>query len=129
MLWKYTLLWLGLPILGIINGTIRNLFYKNALGELLAHQVSTVSLLVLIGIYTWIFNLLWKLKSSSQALAIGLIWLFLTITFEFLFGHFVIGHPWTTLLNDYNILKGRIWLLVLIWTALAPFTIYKLQST
>jgi len=128
MVLKYTLLWLGLPILGIINGVIRNLFYKDVLGELLAHQVSTVSLLVLLSIYTWLFSFLWRLHSSTQALIIGLIWVSLTIAFEFLFGHFVTGHSWATLLHDYNILEGRIWLLIPIWTALAPFTIFKLQS-
>ena len=128
MLWKYTLLWFGLPILGIINGVIRNFFYKDALGELLAHQVSTVCLLALIGIYTWLFNSLWRLQSARQALIVGLIWVTLTVAFEFLFGHFVTKHPWTVLLHDYNILEGRIWLLVPVWTALAPFTIYRLQS-
>jgi hypothetical protein len=127
MLWKYTLLWLGMPILAIINGTIRNLFYKDALGELFAHQLSTASLMVLIGAYTWLFGFLWRIQSTNQALIIGLIWVSLTIAFEFLFGHYIIGHPWARLLHDYNILQGRVWLLVLIWTALAPFTFYKLQ--
>lgn len=128
MLWKYALLWLGLPILAIINGTIRNLFYKDALGELLAHQLSTASLIVLIGAYTWLFGFLWRIQSTSQALIIGLIWVSLTIAFEFIFGHYVMGHPWARLLHEYNILQGRVWLLVLIWTALAPFTFYKLHS-
>ena len=127
MLWKYTLLWLGLAVLGIINCTIRNLFYKDALGELLAHQVSTVTLIILIGIYTWVFSLTWNLQSASQALLIGLIWVSMTVIFEFVFGHFVMSHPWAVLFHDYNILEGRIWLLILIWTATAPLVVYKLQ--
>jgi hypothetical protein len=128
MLWKYTLLWFGLPVLAILNAALRDLFYKKALGELLAHQVSTISLIVLIGLYTWLFSFVWKLQFTSQALIIGLIWVTLTVAFEFMFGHFVMKHSWVKLFHDYNILQGRIWLLIPLWTALAPFTIFKLQS-
>jgi hypothetical protein len=51
LLWKYTLLWFGLAVIAIINGAIRNGIYSKATGELRAHQISTVSLLVLIGIF------------------------------------------------------------------------------
>jgi hypothetical protein len=128
MIWKYTLLWFGLPLLAILNAVIRDLFYKKALGELPAHQVSTVSLIVLIGIYTWLFSFVWRLQFTCQALIVGLIWVTLTVAFEFIFGHFVMKHSWATLFHDYNIFAGRIWLLIPIWAMLAPFTIFKLQS-
>jgi len=128
MLWKYALLWLGLAILGVINGAIRNYVYLDALGELRAHQVSTVVLIILIGIYTWIFNIIWRPETSIQAITIGVIWLALTVIFEFIFGHYVMGHPWSRLFYDYNITQGRIWSLVLIWTLLASFVVYKLRS-
>jgi hypothetical protein len=98
--------------LAILNAALRDLFYKKALGELLAHQVSTISLIVLIGIYTWLFSFVWKLQSTGQALIIGLIWVTLTVAFEFIFGHFVMKHSWVKLFHDYNILQGRIWLLI-----------------
>ena len=31
------------------------------------------------------------------------------------------GHSWTKLFQGYNILKGRVWSLVLIWTAVASY--------
>jgi hypothetical protein len=43
MIVKYAVAWLLMPIIGIINGTIRQYAYSNALGELRAHQVSTVT--------------------------------------------------------------------------------------
>jgi hypothetical protein len=30
-------------------------------------------------------------------------------------------HPWTRLLHDYNILEGRVWVLVLVWITIAPY--------
>jgi hypothetical protein len=128
MIWRYTVAWLGLVVLGIINGMIRNSVYAKVLGELLAHQVSTVTLIVLIGLYTWVLSGWWKIQSTRQAVAIGLIWLTLTVIFEFLFGHYVVGHPWSRLLHDYNILQGRVWVLVLIWTAVVPYFMYRLRG-
>ena len=65
---------------------------------------------------------------SVPALAIGGIWLALTVAFEFLFGHYVMGHPWSRLFHDYNLLEGRLWVLVLVWTFIAPYVFYRLGS-
>jgi hypothetical protein len=128
MILKYTIAWLPMPIIGIINGIIRQYGYSNAMGELRAHQVSTVTGIVLFGFYVWILSLRWKIRSFAEAIAIGLIWLILTIVFEFLFGHYVAGHPWSKLLHDYNIFEGRLWVLVLLWITLAPYVFFKLSS-
>lgn len=125
---KYAGCWLGLVVIAIVNGVLREKVYGQFLSELPAHQVSTAVGLLLFGGYVFILSRIWKMESSRQALAIGGVWLTLTIAFEFIFGHYVMGHPWRRLLQDYNFLKGRLWVLVLIWTALAPYTFYKLQS-
>jgi hypothetical protein len=53
-------------------------------------------------------------------LGVGLFWLVLTVTFEFLFGRYVAGASWEALLADYDVLRGRLWPLVLLTTLLAP---------
>lgn len=128
MIAKYILVWLVLAIVANINGIIRNEVYKDALGDLRAHQLSTLTLIILFGLVIWGFSRLWQITSAQQAWTIGLMWLGMTIAFEFLFGHFVIGHPWSKLLHDYNIFQGRIWILVLIWTMVAPYVFYKLSA-
>jgi len=128
MILKYTVSWIGIVIIAIMNGVIRDAVYGKRLGELLAHQISTFTLIVLSGLYIWLLSLTWKITSPSQALAIGLIWLALTVAFEFLFGHYVVKHPWTRLFQDYNLLEGRIWVLVLIWITIAPYVFYKFRS-
>jgi hypothetical protein len=45
--------WLGLPVLGIANGAIRDVTYKRVAGELPAHQLSTATLVVLMAAYLW----------------------------------------------------------------------------
>ncbi len=125
---KYTVGWIGLVIVAIVNGVVREKVYRQFMGELTAHQLSTIIGLAFFGVYIWILTRSWRIESTPQAFAIGAIWLVLTIVFEFIFGHYVIGHPWNRLFHDYNLLKGRLWLLVLIWTAIAPYTFYKLQA-
>ena len=128
MILHYTVSWIGMVIVAIMNGVIRDAVYRKSLSDLTAHQISTFTLIVLSGLYLWLLGLAWKITSPSEALAIGLIWLALTVAFEFLFGHYVMKHPWTRLLHDYNLLKGRIWILVLIWITIAPYVFYKFRS-
>lgn len=128
MMLKYAIAWLGMTVIGIINGSIRQYGYKNALGDLRAHQVSTFTGILLFGLYIWALSLRWKIQSSAQAIAIGLMWLAMTVAFEFLFGHYIMKHPWSKLLCDYNICDGRIWVLVLLWILIAPYIFYRLSS-
>jgi hypothetical protein len=127
MNWKYLVSWIpGIPI-AIVNGLLRTSLYMQFLTELHAHQLSAVSFIVLFGIYVW-FVLKWlKLSSAQEAFRLGLTWLVLTVIFEFLFGHFVMGHPWSSLFHDYNLLAGRVWVLVLIWIAAAPSIFHRIQ--
>lgn len=57
---------------------------------------------------------------ADGAVAVGLFWPLLTLSFEFLFGHYVTWHPWERLLQDYDFLAGRLWILVPIWITIAP---------
>lgn len=127
-MWKYVIAWFPMIIIAIANGLFREKFLENRLSELQAHQMSTASMIVLFGIYVWILFKIWLPISNQQTILIGLSWLFLTIIFEFLFGHYVAGHSWDTLLHDYHILQGRVWILVLIWITVAPYIIYQIQK-
>lgn len=51
----------------------------------------------------------------------------LGVAFEFLFGHYVAGHSWERLLHDYNLVAGRVWLILLVWVALAPSLFFRLR--
>ena len=124
----YAVSWLGMVVLAIVNGAIREKLYGPFMRELSAHQLSTLIGIILFGIYIWILTGIFHIESSKQALIIGCMWLIMTITFEFIFGHFVIGHTWEKLFHDYNLIKGRVWILVLIWTTIAPYMFYRIKA-
>lgn len=127
-MWKYLIAWFPMILIAIANGAVREEWYGKRIGELKAHQVSTISALVLFGIYIWIVTGIWPPESAEQALRIGLMWLGLTLAFEFLFGHYVAGHSWSRLFGDYNLLAGRLWLMVPIFLTIAPYIFFRFQQ-
>lgn len=112
-------------IIAVVNGAARDLWYKKNTGELLGHQISTISLIILFGFYIYLVIDKLPPDTEKQAMFIGLLWLILTLIFEFGFG-LIRGNSWQKLLSDYNIFKGHIWILILIWTTIAPYLFFKL---
>ncbi len=111
--------WLLLAVLANINGLVRNFGYGQFVSELTAHQISAVIFIfILLGVSYLFFGK--KDYTVKELWLAGSMWLVMTVIFEFLFGHFVIGHSWQKLFFDYNLLAGRLWSLVLLVTLLAP---------
>jgi hypothetical protein len=122
---RYFIAWVVMVFIAVANGALRQLTFGKHMSELHAHQLSTAIGIVLLGVFIWAVIRGWRPSSASRAIAIGLIWMVLTVAFEFGFGHFVAGQPWSRLLHDYNLLRGRVWVLVVVWVALAPYVFYK----
>ena len=124
MNWKYFIAWLpGIPI-AIANGSLRQFLFMHYMDELTAHQLSVITFILLFGFYVW-YILPWlKLTSNKQAIYTGQLWLILTVLFEFVFGHWVMGHSWDKLFYDYNLFEGRLWILVLLWILMAPWFLF-----
>jgi hypothetical protein len=119
--------WFIFMILAIINAGIRNVIYKPVVGDLIAHQISTIIFIIVILSITYLILRFSNFKlSDSQAILIGALWIILTISFEFIAGHFIFGNTWEKLFADYNIIEGRIWILVLLTTFIAPYLTNKL---
>ena len=123
----YTLFWPVLVMVGILNGAVREFTYGRILSELHAHQLSTLTAILLCGVAVWIFARFFPVASIGSALVIGIIWLLLTIAFEFCFGRFIAGQSWTKLLADYNLPAGRVWPVFLAWIFLLPSLVYWLE--
>jgi hypothetical protein len=114
------LVWLGLLAIAFANGAVRELVMVPRLGSLPAHAISVGTLSLAIVIVTWTTIGWMQPRSLADAWRIGALWLALTLAFELLAGHYVFGAPWSRLLADYDILRGRIWIVVLITTVTAP---------
>lgn len=120
--------WFVMLLLSILNGTMRDFTYGKQLPELLAHQASTASSIVLLGLVMFLYARRWPFMSARQAWQTGLFWMSLTVAFEFLFFHYVGGHSWQVLLANYDISAGRLWPLILLWVACAPYLFFRLAG-
>ena len=125
---KQFLLWLPMIILAIANAGIREMVWDNYFSELTAHQVSTGTLIILCAVYIGLVFSFLGLQSQNEALILGLIWVLLTVGFEFVFGRLVMGNLWGDLLNDYNLLQGRLWSIFLISLFLLPSIFFAFRK-
>ena len=118
---KTALGWLLLFVVMFANGTIRVVILQPQLGEDRARQLASLSGVALVLIVSRLFVRYAPEARSSQLLRVGVAWLASTVAFEFVFGKFVSGQSWSALLADYNIMRGRLWSLILVSVCLGPW--------
>lgn len=112
--------WLVILFMASLNGAARAAWLIPRLGATIGRAVSTLVLCGLVYLVTW-FTIGWiNPITSGRALAVGVLWMGLTLAFEFLAGHYLFHQPWAVLLEDYAVTRGRIWVAVLVVVLLAP---------
>lgn len=123
MISNYFLFWLPMIIIAFANATLRQLVLIKSMNELRAHQLSTLTLIVLCSVYVaFIFPML-GVENSRQAFLTGGIWVVLTVLFEFSLGRMT-KKSWAFLLQDYNLIAGRTWIVFLFCLFLLPYVWY-----
>jgi hypothetical protein len=112
--------WLVFMVTAIVNGAFRVSVLQPSISEHLAHLLSTAILCVLLFVEINVFLGLVGEYSSASLGALGVMWALLTVAFEFGFGRYVAGDSWSTLLENYNVAKGRVWPAVLLVVLFTP---------
>lgn len=119
ILLRALVIWFAILLLASLNGAVRDLIVAPRIGDTIARALSTVILCALVVLVTWL-SIRWiGPRRPQQALGVGFFWLVLTLLFEFGAGR-LSGKSWSTLLADYDVFQGRIWVLVPVVTLLAP---------
>jgi len=125
---KGFLVWLLFIPLAIANGALRDLMLTPAFGDTLGHAASSLTLSLLILGLTLLLVKRLGVDTRAGYLAVGAFWLVLTLLFEVSFFVLVMGHPMDELLKDFDIFRGRLWLVVLITTFFAPLLASKMRK-
>jgi hypothetical protein len=112
--------WLGGVLIGIGNGALREVVIARRVSELRAEQLSVLSGIGAFAGYHSLLQRRWPLGSNREALEVGAAWGMLTILFEFSFGRLVTRRSWSELLGAYDLRRGRLWPLMLLWICLGP---------
>jgi hypothetical protein len=125
---RYLLAWLPMVVIAVANGIFREVVLLPWLGMHEARQASTLLLIVLFGIYIALVFRIWPIASLRDAIAVGAAWLVLTLLFEFSLGYFVSNLTWPQMLEEYDLANGRLWMLVPLWVATAPYLFFRFRS-
>ena len=114
------LIWLLFIPAAIVNGVLRDAVLAPALGDTLGRAISSLTLsLLILGLTLCLVRRI-GVNTRTGYLLVGVVWLVLTLLFEFSFFVLVMGHPMDELLQDFNLFRGRLWVVVLATTLFAP---------
>lgn len=117
---KATAVWLLILACAVLNGGLREALLVPALGKPMALVLSGALLaIVILAVSLLLVPRMGKL-AAPQCLYVGLLWLCLTLAFEFGFGRLVQHQSWQRLLEAYTFKDGNVWPVVLVVVFLAP---------
>ena len=121
MVKRSLIVWFAMLIMASVNGGVREALLVPMMGFGPARAVSTLLLCAIVFLLTY-FTIRWiEPRSSRDTWIIGALWVALTLGFEFLAGHYLFGNPWNELLQEYNVFRGRIWILAVATIVVAPW--------
>ncbi len=125
---KATGIWLVIVLAAILNGIFREKVLVPTIGSSIALPLSGVALAMLVFVIALIFVPFIGASEPKAYVTIGLLWVVLTVSFEFIFGHFVAGMSWQEVMKVFNIKKGDLFIVVLFVTAISPWFAAKVRS-
>ena len=118
--------WLVLIAVESIHGVLRTLFLTPVIGDLRARQIGAAIGSVLVLGTALVFIRWMQPASGRSALRMGVLWLILTLAFEFSLGS-ALGRAWDQLLADYDLTRGGYMLFGLLVLALAPWVARRVR--
>jgi hypothetical protein len=120
-------IWFVIALAAVVNGAAREKYLRPRFGETTGHILSTVILCAVILLFSYLTVGWIGPQTRQEAFLLGGFWVALTLAFEFLAGHYLFGNSWEKLVADYNLFRGRVWLLVVVTTLLVPLWAFGLR--
>jgi hypothetical protein len=121
-------IWILFVVVALLNAGIRELLLAPVIGEKLALPVSGILLSIFIFLITLRLVIFLHISGATDFWLVGIVWAFLTLLFEFLFGYYMVSESWERLLAVFNILEGDLFILVLLVTAVSPYIAAKIRA-
>ena len=119
-LFRALAVWLLIVVAESVHGTLRQLFLAPLVGDLAARRISFFVAVLLIFLITYFFIRWIDAPTPKSLFAIGLMWMILMTVFEFGLGLFAMNYSWQRMLEDYDLSRGGLMGLGLIFMIFAP---------
>jgi hypothetical protein len=121
------IVWLLLMGAEVIHGTIRTLLLAPVVGDFRSRQIGvfTGSIIILAVVF---LSIGWIGAKGKALIAVGVLWLVLTLMFEISLGHFVFGYPWERVVADFNVPKRGLLPIGLLIMAFSPVIAARIRK-
>jgi hypothetical protein len=120
--------WTFILAFAILNGALREAVLVPRFGPPWAQVTSGVLLSACVFAVAWYFTTKFSSLSARRLVAVGGLWLVMTLTFEFGFGRLVQGKPWEEIWAAYTFKDGNIWPIVLLVVLGSPWLVSRLKA-
>ena len=121
-------IWLMLLLAAILNAMVREQLFAAWFGQAVALPLSGITLSVLVFAIALVFVPRLGTLSAKLYLGIGLVWVVLTLAFEFLLGYFLLAQAWRETIQVLDITQGNLFALVLVVSLLSPWLAARLRG-
>jgi hypothetical protein len=120
--------WLGFMAVTSAGALIREKFLSSMVGQIEGRALDTmvVSAIIFALICAYVSRL--DGATPGSLVRLGIFWTVLTILFDYLFNHYVLGVPWEFIGINYNISQGRLWPLELLVILFGPLFAGKIRD-
>ena len=116
-------LWVVMAVVAVVNGIFRETMLITRFGDYTGHVISTVLLIAAILVLSYLYFTRSAIDySRAELLIVGVIWVVLTVGFEFLVGYLE-GIPVSETLAQYDVLAGHVWIFVPLTLLVAPLLV------
>ena len=121
--------WLMLIAAEILHGIARGILLVPHVGHSTSNQIGVFTGSIIIFVIAVVFVRWIGATRPVHLFLAGFLWLALTLTFEILFGRFVVGASWERLATDYNVLKGGLLPIGMLILLLPPLSAWRVRGS
>jgi len=120
------LVWLVIIAAESLHGAVRRLLFSPEV-DFAIRQLSVLMGVVMIFAITWVFLDWIRVRTARGALAVGAVWVALTVGFELALGRLT-GIGWDRIAADYDLPNGGLMPLGLLAMGLTPWAVRQLKA-
>ena len=128
ILYKAIIIWLVIACLAVVNGALRETMLTPLVGSTVSLPLSGITLSLIIFAATYLSIGFIGADTVVRCWQVGALWVLMTLAFEFLFGHYVAGKSWMSLVQVFNLVCGNLFALALLTCLISPYFTARLKG-
>jgi hypothetical protein len=125
---KAFLVWIGIAVAETLHGILRVKLLNPRLGDRRARRVGVFTGSCIVLIISWLTIPWIGTTSINESLLVGVLWLILMLSFDIALARLVFHFSWRRIALDFDITKGNLLALGMMFLFFAPLVVAKLRG-